>query len=515
MKKLFLILVMTAIAATTMAQSQLSTIRGKDKNGKTIKVEYYQGSVEDYIESVKYQVVDDLQSQVTKKESEIKTLNGQVTKKESEIKTLNGQVKDLQGKVNKKDTEIANLNQRIKDLEGKADSGSKNDAQINSLNDQIKDLQNQLAEKKTEVQNLNGSINTLNQQIRELQNGSNDVNSTIQKLEKEKQELLATIEDLQKNNGNNSALIDTIAKRNGTIKNLEYEIKKKDVMLTSTNNKLNKQIEECDRKMDSIIEKCASGAVKSVPTPAISLSAGIGPVFVSNAKLGEVWSKDVATAKYFNLSYATARLSDALPLSIEAGIGIESYKMGAHINACQVKIERQVDMDGDAYTAIYDLGNINETASLTYLDIPISICIGQPEKNRVSAYFKLGLTPSINLGKKFEGEGTYSLKGYYPQWDVTLDDVEPLGFGSNKNFYEDAEINPAKFILIGHAAFGTYVPLSKQLLLKAGLKCEYTFMQVAPELNGELPFALGQCNVLAGAKIFVPSLEIGLVYTLK
>lgn len=494
MKKLFLILVMTAVAATTMAQSQLSTIRGKDKNGKSIKVEYYQGSVEDYIESVKYEVVTDLQNKQ-------KELQNQVTKKDSEIKTLNSQVKDIQGKLNTANTEIANLKKKI------SEGGNNNAA--------TKELQNQLSDKEKEVQNLTNSINDKNTQIANLEAEKKGLASTNEKLENEKKALQTTIENLMKGNSNTNALMDSIAKHKTTIKNLEYEIKKKDVDLTVANKKLEQQIKDCNRQKDSIINNCSGGSVKPLPTPAIGLSVGLGPVFVSNSKLGEVWSKDVATAKYFNISYATARLTDAFPISIEAGVGIESYKMGAHINACQVNVERQMDADGDNYTAMYDLGNISETVSLTYLDIPISLCLGQPEKNRISAYFKLGLTPSINLGKKFNGEGTYSLKGYYPQWDVTLDNVEPLGFGSGKNFYDGAEINPAKFVLIGHAAFGTYVPLSKQLLLKAGLKCEYTFMQVAPKLNSELPFEVGQCNVVAGAKMFVPSVELGLVYTLK
>ena len=78
MKKLFLILVMTATAATAFAQSQLSTVRGKTKEGKTIKVDYYQGTVEDVIQSVKYQLVDELQAEVKSLQNQTKTLQGKV-----------------------------------------------------------------------------------------------------------------------------------------------------------------------------------------------------------------------------------------------------------------------------------------------------------------------------------------------------------------------------------------------------------------------------------------------------
>lgn len=484
MKKLFFILIMSAMAATTMAQSQLSTIRGKDKNGKTIKVEYYQGTVEDYIESVKYQVVDELQTKA----------------------------KDLQSKLEKANKEIETLKKQA------SNSNNNNNADL-------KNLQNQLAKKEADVKSLNAQLKNLNDDIASLDGQVEALGDQVTALRSENQNLQTTIQNLQKGQQSsvnkqtgyvveNQQLRDTIAKRDKAIKERELEIKNMESQLASANTRLNQQIKECERQI-AAIQNDVHGLGKPLPTATISLSAGIGPVFVSNAKLGELWSKDVATAKYFNLNYATARLTDAFPISIEVGLGIESYKMGAHINACQVSVERQVDLDGDAYTAIYDFSNISETASLTYLNVPISICLGQPAKDRVTAYFKLGLTPSVNIGKKFDGVGTYSLKGYYPQWDVTLEDVEPLGFGSNKDFYEDAGLNPSKFVLVGHAAFGTYVPLSSKLLLKAGMKCEYTFMQVAPELNGSLPFAVGQSNLVAGAKMFVPSLELGLVYTLK
>ena len=77
MKKLFLILMMTGLAMTATAQSQLSTVRGKTKDGKTLKVQYYKGSVEDVIQSVSYSVVDELNAKLEKANKEIERLKQQ------------------------------------------------------------------------------------------------------------------------------------------------------------------------------------------------------------------------------------------------------------------------------------------------------------------------------------------------------------------------------------------------------------------------------------------------------
>lgn len=78
MKKILLTIAVTLLVTTAWSQSQLNTIRGKTKDGKTIKVEYYQGSVEDYVESVKYQLVDELQARVTDLQGKLDAANKQL-----------------------------------------------------------------------------------------------------------------------------------------------------------------------------------------------------------------------------------------------------------------------------------------------------------------------------------------------------------------------------------------------------------------------------------------------------
>ena len=125
MKKLFLILMMTGLTLTAMAQSQLSTVRGKTKDGKNLKVQYYKGSVEDVIQSVSYDLVDELQAKSNKLQADLDAAK-------KEIKNLQAsggggdatELKNLRKKVKDYEKENANLTKQIKDLKkqlGKAD----------------------------------------------------------------------------------------------------------------------------------------------------------------------------------------------------------------------------------------------------------------------------------------------------------------------------------------------------------------------------------------------------------
>lgn len=400
MKKIWLTIAVTLLFTTAWSQSQLTTVRGKTKEGKTIKVEYYQGTVEDYVESVKYQLVDELQA-------------------------------------------------RVNDLQGKLDAANK----------QVKDLKNgQAGGGSAEVKRLNAEINELNKSLDNLQG-----------------QLVAS--ELGK---------DSIA---------------------MVNSGLEKDVQAMEQRVQSLEKELAmahSGYGQSVPV--IGVMAGIGPVFMSD-ELSEGWSKDVNWMKRGEVYYGTARLTESFPLSIEAGIGVRNYAVSANSAACEQTVNA-TDADGDTHQAIYTYSNRTERIGLTYIDIPIRICFGQPSQNHMSVYAKVGVTPSIKVASSFNGTGTYSLKGYYQQWDVTLENIEELDFGSDFNCYDDVKPNLNTFILWGNLMLGGYMPLGKlPLLVNAGVGLDFPFITIGKATEG--------MHLLSnGGKVVIPKFEIGLVIAL-
>ncbi len=422
MKKLFIILVMMATATTAMAQSQLSTIRGKTKNGKTLEVKYYKGTVEDYVESVKYQVLDELQSQV---------------------KNLQAETRTIQGKLDA-------ANKRIKELENKPEKT------VN--NKELQELREQVTEKETQIVALNDSIATFQAQLE----------AASSQWETERQALRS-------------------------------EIATKDLTIQQLNNR-------------------PEAIGTDTPSPVIGVEGGFG-IVLPNSRDEDYWVKDLNTCLQADLYFGTASLSQSFPLSFEVGVGFRRFSLSAHLHSYEQRIEGQIDNDGDPCTEIYTFSNLNEKLTVTNIDIPIRLCFGQPYKGKTTAYAKLGVTPSINLGSNFEGEGSYSRSGYYEQWGgLTLEDIAELDYGSG-NAYQDVEAKIRRFNLWGTLALGAYVPLSKSapIVLNAGLKLDYSFMPIGT-LNAADAKKLPDCHtgLLQGnGRMLVPSFEIGIVYTLK
>ena len=444
MKKILLTIAITLLVTAAWAQSQLTTVRGKTKDGKAIKVEYYQGTVEDYVESVKYQLVDELQAKVA----------------------------DLQ-------TKLDAANKQIKDL--------KNIPPGSGTSPEIKRLNNEIAE-------LSKALDDLQNQLvaSELSNDSLiAVNTGLQEqVDKNK----ATVINVTNYNDNELRRTkDSIASRNATIR------------------KLNAAVDKCEKQVDKLEKELAKASSSpngySKPTPVIGVAGGFGPVFMRD-ELADGWSRDIHWAKKFEVYFGTARMASSFPFSIEAGVGLRNYQLSATGAACEQTLNA-TDADGDTYQAIYNYSNRTESLSLTYLDIPVRACFGQPAKNRVSVYAKVGVTPSVKMSSTFAGTGTYSLKGYYPQWDVTFEDIPELGFDSDMDCYTDVEPELSSFILWGNLAAGAYVPFGNApLLLNAGIGLDIPFMGVGTAAEGM--HLLGN-----GGKTVIPSMEIGLVITLK
>ena len=526
MKKLFLILIMTATVATAWAQSQLSTVRGKTKEGKTIKVDYYKGTVEDVIQSVKYQLVDELQANVKDLQGKTKTLQTKLDAAEKQVKDLqkqlsggggnSGEEQRLRNQLSEKEKEVKKLKNDINSLNSQIEALQKDD-----LSETVASLREQLTEKEATISSVNKQVvklnadvvqlnkdkEALNQQI-EMLSQQGDNTKEIQRLNKQVEEKDTKIRQLDAQIARNEFVIDSLKKnkivvvptdKDQQIQELRTQIATKD----ATINNLRKDLANCGK-----------GIIKPAKTPVIGLEVGFGPAFPGSS-VAEPWAKEVKSCLQADVYFGTARLSESFPISVEAGLGFRKFGMAARLNEYNTTLDA-VDADGDSYQAIYAFDGLEESLSLSYFDIPIRLCFGQPAKDRVTAYAKLGLTPSIKVGSTFEGKGKYSLKGYYPQWDVTIENVEPLGFGSDMDCYNGVEPEIKGFNLWGNVAFGAYVPFKgSPVVLNAGVKLDYPFMGFG-SFNTVNNLPDGKAGLLQnGGKVIIPSVEVGLVYTLK
>jgi len=446
MKKLFLILIMISAALFVQAQS-LSTVRGKTRDGKTVEVKYYHGTISDQIESVQYQVVDELQARINTLQSESKSLQNRLDAANAELRLLRSQV----------DGGNANAEGLRQEIAAKS-------ATIESLNEQ--------------KASINGELLLLEAQKLELQARYDSLLIKQQSLEDEKQALL---NEKQSWEDERQSLL---AKPNPEPK----------VVVVQAGERPEK-------------------------TPVVGLELGVGPVFMGNS-VDDSWAKDMRLGGRAAVYFGTPRLSESFPVSIEVGLGLRRFTMAAHKDAAYDTLMNSNDINGIDFHAYLSTKNLKEQLALTYLDIPICLCFGQPAKDRVSAYFKFGVTPSINMISNLNASGTYILEGDYESLEIQFGPENPipeLGYG-NGDYYEKATLDISRFNLWGNAAFGVYVPFKgTHLLLNAGVKADYSILSIGKVSVGQyVGTPLRKSGILNdGGKVLIPSVEMGLVYTIK
>lgn len=262
----------------------------------------------------------------------------------------------------------------------------------------------------------------------------------------------------------------------------------------------------------------------------VNATVGLGgPFLFSNLLSHDFWERGLNIMQQYSVYYESPQINPTLPLSLQIGVGISHYRIERYFAHYEETINGLVDMDQDSYDAICSYYNVREKLSLLYLDIPLSMVWGKPNPSKVSFWGKLGLNFSFNVQSQFTGEGTHSISGYYPAWDIVLYDIPELSFAQNKKSYSGVRYNPRTFVLWGTLSGGIYIPLyaggkkrlSSSWLLKMGLKCNYSLTKISDGQQAALlegsNYHIGQSNILGGTKTRILSLgaEVGIMYIFK
>lgn len=350
----------------------------------------------------------------------------------------------------KLENEVKNLKKRITELEK---APRTNNDKTNALTDSLKSVRLQLNKKSQELTAMQDSINSLTTEIANYLNKLKQAGAKTDQL-------------------------------NERISSLETQISNLNVELT---NALSKK----DENNNTLIVDMALGMSN----------------FKGELTNHDYWSKGFVLSSQLH-SYYTLYFKKMSPFALKFGIGFGSYGMNGSLTSLYDTIPSLSDADGDIYDARYNYNNIKEKVKLNYLEIPLLIHIGNSFNSYgVQAWIDGGLKIGINVGSTVEGSGLYSSEGYYPAWNVTIRDIDALGFVSNADVYANAtQPNINKVVIWAVAAAGLRIPMGKVLALNMAVKCNYSLSPVATHEAVNNSFVNHSYNLLASEKTKVISL---------
>lgn len=235
------------------------------------------------------------------------------------------------------------------------------------------------------------------------------------------------------------------------------------------------------------------------------------------------WIQEASLGQSYQLTY-TKYFSSNSSAAITIGVGLERYKFSANIPFMEEYHAGLTDPDGDEMDMGLQYNSITENVSLTYLNVPIELHIGNNTKGRgCQPWVDAGFLLSINTGSTFEGTGKYSNYGYYPQWDLRVSDEPLLGLTNSADAYSgETQWGLNGIVLWGILGVGVNVPISdSHWAINAGARCAYSLTAVSKEMESDgvadTQYRLGVSNLLGGegTRIFNWGISLGISYSLE
>lgn len=125
------------------------------------------------------------------------------------------------------------------------------------------------------------------------------------------------------------------------------------------------------------------------------------------------------------------------------------------------------DVENDPFEMIVEGSDFIETQKIELLSIPFCISFRKPLSKKFGISFQSGINFLFPLKNSFQSNGTFTYKGYFPSYNVLLEDLPEYGFATNLNIVSNgkAELKPLSFGPFVSAGFDCLVKERVQLVI--------------------------------------------------
>jgi len=161
----------------------------------------------------------------------------------------------------------------------------------------------------------------------------------------------------------------------------------------------------------------------------IGVSGGPTQTNISN-KVTSVISEVVMTKKNFYCLSVDAGYFFSKYFGLSTGIGLSPYLTQLSLDSYSNSLDT-IDSENENYERRISGKNINETQKIYFLEIPVMLNFQCPFSKAIGFYLQSGINLAIPVSKNYLSSGTFTYSGYYPAYNVLLEDIPYEGFKSN------------------------------------------------------------------------------------
>ncbi|MDF1547047.1 MAG: hypothetical protein P1P88_04450 [Bacteroidales bacterium] len=126
------------------------------------------------------------------------------------------------------------------------------------------------------------------------------------------------------------------------------------------------------------------------------------------------------------------------------------------------------DKDNDDMVPFISTSGINDLRKINLLEVPVALEIKKDKPGSFSLYLLLGLQFTYKLSSKIAANGSYTLQGYYPDYNFTLHDLPDYGYITT-DLDSSYSVKNKSFGISPYLATGIKIHVSKNIGLNLQL----------------------------------------------
>lgn len=151
-------------------------------------------------------------------------------------------------------------------------------------------------------------------------------------------------------------------------------------------------------------------------------------------------------------------------IGLSSGIGFSSYKSRIELATYQNKFNT-TDSENETYERQVSGTDIKEMQKVGFLTLPICLDIRLPLSKKMGFFLQTGINLAIPVAKKYTSSGTFTYKGYYPAYNVLLQNLPAYGFPANVNSVTDGSLEIKSLLVNALVAAGFDFVIQKNIQL--------------------------------------------------
>jgi hypothetical protein len=213
------------------------------------------------------------------------------------------------------------------------------------------------------------------------------------------------------------------------------------------------------------------------PGTFIGFSAGIiNPEIVHTSSLkleNDEGSMKSTFSGFFDFGYMFSKIA-----GLKTGIIFNSYKANLSLSSYSDVVNLKDD-ENDTYELRVTGSNITETESFRIVRIPVGLILNIPFSGTFSLFAEPDLGISVPFGAKFTSTGLFTYKGYYPEYNVLLENLPNHKFWTNKTVMANGEPEMKKSFTDFSVYGGFGIMVNRKLQIKAGIRYSKTLSGIS------------------------------------